>query len=78
MMNPAMIHNMSDIMAEDAGLFELRNPNCSGMRAEGWIFRLLKRTRRSRSVFSLKKPPHRSGEAAFLLLRGGESGTEQM
>ena len=46
MMNNMMIRNMADMMAEDTGLLELRNPQVSGMRAEGWLSRLLSRIRR--------------------------------
>ena len=41
MMNNMMINNMANMMAEDTGLFELRNPKISGMRAKGWIDRLI-------------------------------------
>ena len=41
MMNNMMVNNMANVMAEDAGLFELRNPKVSGMRAKGWIARLI-------------------------------------
>lgn len=47
MMNNIMIRNMADMMAEDTGLFELRNPRVSGMRAESWFSRLLSRIRRN-------------------------------
>ena len=41
MMNYMMIHNMANMMAEDTGVYELRNPENNGMRAEGWISRLV-------------------------------------
>ena len=41
MMNNMMSHNMANMMAEDAGLFELRNPEISGMHAKGWVYRLI-------------------------------------
>ena len=41
MMNNMMINNMANMMAEDAGLFELRNPKISGMHAKGWLARLI-------------------------------------
>ena len=41
MMNNMMINNMANMMAEDTGVFELRNPKTSGMRAEGWFSRLI-------------------------------------
>ena len=41
MMNNMMINNMANMMAEDTGLFELRNPKISGMRTKGWIARLI-------------------------------------
>ena len=41
MMNYMMIHNMANMMAEDTGAYELRNPANNGMRAEGWISRLV-------------------------------------
>ena len=46
MMNTMMIRNMANMMAEDSGLFELRNPKVSGMRKQGWIARLTARIRR--------------------------------
>ena len=49
MMNNMMISNMANMMAEDTGLYELRNPNISGMRAKGWIARLINLIR-NRSV----------------------------
>ena len=41
MMSSMMIHNMANMMAEDTGLFELRNPEISGMHAKGWFSRLI-------------------------------------
>ena len=41
MMNTMMIRNMANMMAEDTGAYELRNPEINGMRAEGWISRLI-------------------------------------
>ena len=41
MMNNMMVNNMANVMAEDTGLYELRNPKVSGMRAKGWIARLI-------------------------------------
>ena len=32
--------NLSNILAEDTGMMELRNPKISGMRKQGWIRRL--------------------------------------
>ena len=46
MMSNMMIHNMADMMAEDTGLFELRNPEISGMHAKGLISRLISLIRR--------------------------------
>ena len=46
MMNQMMILNMANMMAEDAGLYELRNPEISGLRAKGLFARLLSRKRR--------------------------------
>ena len=46
MMSNMMIHNMANMMAEDIGLFELRNPEISGMYAKGWISRLISLIRR--------------------------------
>ena len=46
MMNNMMIRNMSNMMAEDSGLFELRNPEFSGLRATSWVSRLIRRMRR--------------------------------
>lgn len=46
MMINIMTHNMANMMAEDAGIFELRNPEMSGMRAKGWLSRLICRMRR--------------------------------
>ena len=46
MMNQMMILNMANMMAEDAGLYELRNPEISGLRAKGLFARLLGRKRR--------------------------------
>ena len=46
MMNNIMIHNMANMMAEETGLFELRNPEISGMYAKGWISRLISLIRR--------------------------------
>ena len=36
-----MTNNMANMMAEDSGLFELRNPEISGMRKKGLISRLI-------------------------------------
>ena len=41
MMNSMMTYNMANMMAEDTGLFELRNPVVSGMHAMGWVSRLI-------------------------------------
>jgi len=41
--NNMMNHNMANMMAEDVGLYELRNPAFSGMRAKGWFSRLISR-----------------------------------
>ncbi|MBR4474752.1 MAG: hypothetical protein IKS55_14110 [Oscillospiraceae bacterium] len=41
MMNNMMINNMANMMAEDTGVYELRNPEINGMRSEGWVFRLI-------------------------------------
>ena len=38
--------NMSTMLAEDAGAPELRNPIHSGIRARGWLFRLIFKSRR--------------------------------
>ena len=46
MMNQMMILNMANMMAEDAGLYELRNPEISGLRAKGLFARLLSKKRR--------------------------------
>ena len=46
MMNSMMTYNMANMMAEDTGLFELRNPVISGMHAKGWVSRLLHLLRR--------------------------------
>ena len=46
MNNNWMTCNMANMMAEDAGLFELRNPVVSGMRANGWVSRLMNLLRR--------------------------------
>ena len=46
MMNSILIPNMANLMAEDSGLFELRNPKVSGMHKQGWIARLITRIRR--------------------------------
>ena len=35
MMNNMMINNMANMMAEDTGVFELRNPVVSGMHRKG-------------------------------------------
>lgn len=43
MLNNMMIHNMANMMAEDTRVFELRNPEISGMHAKGWICRLINR-----------------------------------
>ena len=45
-MNTMIINNMANMMAEDIGLFELRNPEISGMYAKGWISRLISLIRR--------------------------------
>ena len=34
-------NNMANVMAEDSGLFELRNPEISGLRKKGLISRLI-------------------------------------
>lgn len=41
LMNMMMNNNMANMMAEDSGVYELRNPMVSGMRTKGWISRLL-------------------------------------
>ena len=41
MMNNMMTYNMANMMAEDTGLFELRNPVVSGLHAKGWVSRLI-------------------------------------
>ena len=41
MKNGMMTYNMANMMAEDTGLFELRNPVISGMHAKGWVSRLI-------------------------------------
>ena len=46
MMNSTMTCNMADMMAEDTGLVELRNPVISGMHAKGWVSRLINLLRR--------------------------------
>ena len=46
MMNNMINNNMANMMAEDAGLFELRNPVISGMHAKGLISRLINLLRR--------------------------------
>ena len=46
MKNGMMTYNMANMMAEDTGLFELRNPVISGMHAKGWGSRLLHLLRR--------------------------------
>ena len=46
MMNEMMNRNMANMMAEDSGLFELRNPEISGMHAKGGISRLISLIRR--------------------------------
>ena len=46
MMNNMINNNMANMMAEDAGLFELRNPVISGMHAKGWVSRLMNLFRR--------------------------------
>ena len=46
MMNNMMTYNMANMMAEDAGLFELRNPAVSGMHAKGLVSRLMNLLRR--------------------------------
>lgn len=46
MMNQIMIRNMANMMAEDAGLYELRNPEISGLRAKGLFARLFSKKRR--------------------------------
>ena len=45
MMN-CMMNNLANVMAEDTGLYELRNPEVSGMRAKGWFSRLVSLIRR--------------------------------
>ncbi|MBQ9007718.1 MAG: hypothetical protein IJ088_00085 [Clostridia bacterium] len=45
MMNNMMTYNMANMMAEDTGMFKLRNPENSGMRARGWVARLIDRIR---------------------------------
>ena len=42
MTNNMMIHNMANMMAEDAGAYELRNPMNSGMHTNGLISRLVR------------------------------------
>ena len=47
MMNNMMIrNNIANMLAEDTGLYELRNPEISGMRAQGWVSRLISLIRR--------------------------------
>ena len=46
MMNQIMALNMANMMAEDAGLYELRNPEISGLRAKGLFARLFSKKRR--------------------------------
>ena len=46
MMNQMMALNMANMMAEDAGLYELRNPEISGLRAKGFFARLFSKKRR--------------------------------
>ncbi len=46
MMNQMMILNMANMMAEDAGLYELRNPEISGLRGKGLFARLFSKKRR--------------------------------
>jgi hypothetical protein len=41
-----MMNNMANMMAEDSGLFELRNPEFSGMRKKGLVARLIGLVRR--------------------------------
>ena len=41
-----MVNNMANMMAEDTNLFELRNPEISGMRAKRWVSRLMNLIRR--------------------------------
>jgi hypothetical protein len=41
-----MTNNMANMMAEDSGLFELRNPEISGMRKKGLVARLIGLVRR--------------------------------
>ena len=41
-----MTCNMANMMAEDAGLYELRNPEISGLRAKGLFARLFSKKRR--------------------------------
>ena len=42
MMINMMNNNMSNILAEDAGVPELRNPLAGGMQAMGWLSRLIR------------------------------------
>ena len=45
-MTNMMIRNIANMMAEDYGLYELRNPKVSGLRAKGLFARLFSRYRR--------------------------------
>ena len=35
--------NLANILAEDSGIMELRNPKISGMRKQSWLKRLFKK-----------------------------------
>ena len=41
LMNNTM--NLANILAEDSGIMELRNPKISGMRKQSWLKRLLRK-----------------------------------
>ena len=45
-MTNMMIRNIANMMAEDSGLYELRNPEISGLKANGLLVRLFSRYRR--------------------------------
>ena len=46
MMINMMNNNMANMLAEDAGAPELRNPLAGGMQATGWLNRLISLIRR--------------------------------
>ncbi len=47
MMNTAYTNSLSSLLAEDVHAPELRNPRYSGMRAKGWMARLLRKSRKA-------------------------------